>query len=79
MSVKIVTDSTSDLPKELAQELGITVVPLNVHFGLDTFRECRKSGSGHFFLRLEVFPQPRKSLGNGRFRELIKTFSAVSK
>ena len=34
MTVKIVTDSTSDIPPSLAEELGITVVPLNVHFGL---------------------------------------------
>ena len=45
---------------------------------VDSERECRKSGSGHFLLRFEVFPQPRKSLGNRRFRELIKTFSALS-
>jgi len=28
----LVTDSTADIPKELAQELNITVVPLKVHF-----------------------------------------------
>ena len=32
MSVKIVTDSTSDLPDDLAKQLDITVVPLNVNF-----------------------------------------------
>ncbi|MDP2930984.1 MAG: DegV family protein, partial [Chloroflexota bacterium] len=32
-TIKIVTDSISDLPPQLAQELGITVVPLNVRFG----------------------------------------------
>ena len=37
MAVKIVTDSTSDLPASLAHDLGITIVPLNVHFGTDTF------------------------------------------
>ncbi len=30
MVVRIVTDSTADLPTEIAQELGITVVPLTV-------------------------------------------------
>ena len=33
MTVKIVTDSTADLSDELAQELGITVVPVYVRFG----------------------------------------------
>lgn len=32
-TVAIVTDSTCDLDKELAASRGITVVPLNVHFG----------------------------------------------
>lgn len=31
--VRVVTDSTADLPKSLAAEHGITVVPLAVHFG----------------------------------------------
>ena len=33
MTVRIVTDSTSDLPGDIVQSLGIIVVPLNVHFG----------------------------------------------
>lgn len=35
MSVHIVTDSASDLPKDLVAEKGITVVPLTVRFGDD--------------------------------------------
>ena len=37
--VRIVTDSTSDLPPEIAQELGIIVVPAYVHFGSQSFRD----------------------------------------
>jgi DegV family protein with EDD domain len=37
--VKIVTDSTSDLPPELASSLGITVVPAYVHFGDKSYRD----------------------------------------
>jgi len=37
--VRIVTDSTSDLPLEIAQELGITVVPAYVHFGSQSYRD----------------------------------------
>lgn len=39
MTVRIVTDSTSDLPPELASELGISVVPLSVIFGDDVYRD----------------------------------------
>ena len=35
--VAVVTDSTSDLPHDLAEELGIRVVPLSVSFGTETF------------------------------------------
>ncbi len=39
MTVKIVTDSTSDLPQELIQEYGITIVPAYVQFGGKTYRD----------------------------------------
>ena len=39
MAVRIVTDSTSDLPPQLAHELGISVVPLSVIFGDEVYRE----------------------------------------
>lgn len=37
--MKIVTDSTSDIPKELVEEYGIEVVPLTVRLGDKTFRD----------------------------------------
>ena len=33
MTVRIVTDSSCDLPQELADSLGVTIVPLSVRFG----------------------------------------------
>lgn len=56
MTVKIVTDSTSDIPKEAAEELGITVIPLNVHFGLDSFRDGVDIHSEEFYQRLVTSP-----------------------
>jgi len=37
MAIKIVTDSTSDIPRALQEELGITIVPLTVHFGNEEY------------------------------------------
>ena len=37
--VKIVTDSTSDIPAEIARDLGITIVPCYVRFGKEEFRD----------------------------------------
>ena len=39
MSVKIVTDSVADLPPEVANELGVTVIPLTVRFGEGVYRD----------------------------------------
>jgi DegV family protein with EDD domain len=52
MTVKIVTDSTSDLPEKVAEELGITVVPLNVHFDMDTYRDGVDISADEFYKRL---------------------------
>jgi DegV family protein with EDD domain len=57
MTVKIVTDSTSDLMPETASEMGITIVPLNVHFGTEIGTETYRDGvdlkAEDFYRRLE--------------------------
>lgn len=52
MAVRIVTDSTSDIPPDLAQELDITVVPLTVFFGEEAFRDGIDISHDEFFERL---------------------------
>ena len=39
MAVKIVTDSTADLPGDVVERFGITVVAQNVHFGTETYKD----------------------------------------
>ena len=39
MTIKVVTDSTSDLPADVAESLGIEVVPLNIHFGPEVYKD----------------------------------------
>jgi DegV family protein with EDD domain len=56
MKVKIVTDSTSDLPPDLAQELGITVVPAYVRFGDDIYRDRVDISEDEFYQRLSRDP-----------------------
>jgi DegV family protein with EDD domain len=50
--VRIVTDSTSDIPVELQEALGIETVPLKVHFGMETFRDGVDMRSKAFFDKL---------------------------
>ena len=51
--VKIVTDSCSDITPQLAQELGITVVPLYVHFGDEAYRDNVDLSTEEFYRRLK--------------------------
>ncbi|MHB8105627.1 MAG: DegV family protein, partial [Dehalococcoidales bacterium] len=39
MNVQVITDSTSDLPEGMANELGIRVVPIYLRFGEKTYRD----------------------------------------
>ncbi|TFH35739.1 MAG: DegV family protein [Dehalococcoidia bacterium] len=39
MIVKVVTDSTADLPGDVVRELGITVIPLLIHIDDETFED----------------------------------------
>ena len=57
MTVRVVTDSTADLPPEMAAELGIEVVPLNVHFGTDTYRDNIDLSADEFYQRLVSSPR----------------------
>jgi DegV family protein with EDD domain len=52
--VKVVTDSCSDITPQLAQELGITVVPLYVQFGDETYRDNVDLGTEEFYHKLET-------------------------
>ena len=52
MAVKIVTDSTADLPDEIVKELGIEVVPLNLHFVTTTFKDGIDISVDDFYDRL---------------------------
>jgi DegV family protein with EDD domain len=37
--IRIATDSTCDLPAEHLEEYGVTVVPINIQFGTDTYQD----------------------------------------
>lgn len=52
MAVRIVTDSTADLPGEQAEALGITVVPLTVFFGDEAYLDGVDLDSAGFYKKL---------------------------
>ena len=52
MTVKIITDSLSDITDDLAEELGVTVVPLTVLFGHEAFLDRVTITTDTFYHRL---------------------------
>ncbi|MFC1874537.1 DegV family protein [Chloroflexota bacterium] len=50
--VKVVTDSTSDIPAEIANNLGITIVPCYVRFGKEVFRDGVDINNEGFYKKL---------------------------
>lgn len=51
-TVRIVTDSTADLPAELVEKYGIIVVPLKVVFGQEIYRDGVDLDASTFYHRL---------------------------
>lgn len=54
--IRVVTDSTADLPRELIEKYGITVVPLKVMFGEKIYRDGVDLTPREFFQKLRRAP-----------------------
>jgi DegV family protein with EDD domain len=53
-NVAIVVDSVADLPPQVAEEFGITVIPLAVRFGTDVYRDGLDLSPDQFYGRLRT-------------------------
>ena len=51
--IKIVTDSTADVPQELMERYDIREVPINIQFGTETYQEGVEIDRPTFFRKLE--------------------------
>ncbi|TCS84344.1 DegV family protein [Tepidibacillus fermentans] len=81
----VVTDSTADIPKELAKQLGITVVPLKVHISNETYLDGETLTAEEFYQKLQSsddlpttsqpspmdFVETYKKLANGKPAKII--------
>lgn len=52
MAVKVVTDSTCDLPRALIEKWGIVVVPLHVRFGAESYLDGVDLSADEFYSKL---------------------------
>jgi DegV family protein with EDD domain len=50
--IRIVTDSTADIPLSLREEFGIEMVPLKIHFGSETYLDAVTLQSEQFYEKL---------------------------
>jgi DegV family protein with EDD domain len=82
--VHVVTDTTADIPRDLIDELRITVVPLTVAFGEESFRDGIDINTEEFYERLrttKVLPttaQPPPALFQHAYEHLCSTGDVVS-
>ena len=53
--IKIVTDSTADIPQELLKEYDIAFIPLKVIFGEESFRENIDIQPEEFYEKLVTY------------------------
>ncbi|GCE17999.1 DegV family protein [Dictyobacter kobayashii] len=78
MSIRIVTDSTADMTPEMADALGITIVPLTVFFDEETYQDNIDLDNATFYQKLQaskVLPrtsQPAPALFQEAYTRLIK-------
>jgi DegV family protein with EDD domain len=52
--IRIVTDSTSNLPPEIISKFGISVIPAHVHFGSETYLDGVTMTASEFYTRLDA-------------------------
>jgi DegV family protein with EDD domain len=75
--VRIITDSTSDITQEEGAALGVTVVPLTVNFGSESFRDGIDLSKKEFFKKLatvETLPTTSQ-VPPGEFAALFQRFA----
>lgn len=68
MSVRVITDSTCDLPPGIISKLGIRVLPLHIHVGNHDYLDGIEMGREEFYQKLPTFveypttavPSPQK-------------------
>lgn len=54
MAIKIITDSTCDLPQKIVDELDLTIVPLKVLFGEEVYRDGIDLTNGEFYAKMSA-------------------------
>jgi DegV family protein with EDD domain len=76
--IRIVTDTTCDVPPEMAEEYDITIVPINIQFGTDSYQEGVDMDWDLFYQKIEetgVLPTTSQPSA-GAFAEVYRRLAA---
>ena len=77
--IKFVVDSTCDLPAEIYQQVGLTVVPINIQFGTETCRDGVDIDRATFLQKIDqlgMLPQTSQP-SVGQFEERYSSLAAA--
>lgn len=77
-SVRIVTDSASEIPQKRAEELGITVVPMHIHIGPKVYRDGVDLSKADFY-RLAARGEGMPYISAPTPEEFAAVYSQLSK
>jgi DegV family protein with EDD domain len=83
MKVQVITDSTCDIPQDLARQLGIRVVPIYLRFGEKTYRDGVDIQTEEFYSKLLSSPfhpatsQPNSEDFTNVYREYCDTADGI--
>lgn len=77
MSVRVVTDSSADMPREVAEQYGISVIPQKIIFGTEELRGGVDITADEFYRRVANSPTlPTTSQASpGEFKELYESIA----
>jgi DegV family protein with EDD domain len=81
--IRVVTDSTSDIPPEMAEELGISVIPCYINFGAESFLDQVELSRSEFYRLLTTNPAhpttaaPPPGMFAEVYRELLDRASGI--
>lgn len=78
MSIKIVTDSACDVPSDLAAAFDITIVPVYVNIGQDSYEDGVDISRQEFYQNLYSYPTPPTTAAPaaGSFTEVYERLAA---
>lgn len=78
MTVRVITDSMADLPLDIIKKYDISVIPVNVIFGTETFRDGIDLTTDQFYAKL-VATKANPTTAVPSLQVFVATFEKVAK